>query len=431
MPGETLIDLDPILRAGYFSCGPASLRQSCSFCAPIRLKSFEKSMDVAVVVSTYQLPGHLARVLASLAEQTVARRMEVIVSDDGSQDETKSVVSRFARRSRFPVRFVTHPRDGFQLARCRNDGFQASSAPNVLFLDGDCLVPPDHVEQHLAFLRPGVVTNGYCIRLDRATSESITVQSVTRGDFTRLPQKRELRKLAVMHLKSSFYNLLRHPKKPNLRGGNVGICRQDFLRVNGLDENFRAWGGEDDDLGWRLRAAGLRIESVLHRTRTYHLWHPPSPTKVDRHHDQHHFGYLYRPFRLTRCLDGVVKRRPQDLVVRLAGTPENRALAGRVLHGLGLVPRLVHDAWDTHADIECLVTPGTGRFSRTADAQLLLALGDSAVPRREMTQAHLVLSASGTLGSARQARLTLGDADGLWAALGGRETSRVCCRRAA
>ena len=373
--------------------------------------------DIAVVVCTYQMPRHLARVLASLAQQTIAPQMEVVVSDDGSLDETADAVRRFARQVTFPVRFITHPRDGFQLSRCRNDGFQATTAPRVLFLDGDCLAPPNHVQEHLAIIRPGVVTNGYCIRLDRPTSEQITVESVVRGDFSRLRPAGECRKLALMHYKASFYNWIRHPRKPNLRGGNVGICRDDFLRVNGLDENFRAWGGEDDDLGWRMRAAGLRIVSVLHRTRTYHLWHPPTPTKVDRHHEQHHFDYLYRSFRLTRCLDGVVKRQPHDLLVRLVGQPHDPPLAQRILKSLGLNTR----PWaEQTVDLEVVVVPGIGRFTGQADGNVLVALEESAAARRHLRQAHLVLSKSGQFGLPKQVRLKLNDASGLWAALGGR-----------
>lgn len=366
------------------------------------------------------MPGHLARVLASLAQQTLAARMELVVSDDGSADETEALVRRFAREVRFPVRFVTHQRDGFQLARSRNDGFRATSAPRVLFLDGDCLVPPDHIEQHLGVVRPGVVTNGYCVRLDQRTSEQITIDTIKSGQFTRLSPAGEVRKLALMHLKAAFYNLVRHPRKPNLRGGNVGICREDFLRVNGLDENFRAWGGEDDDLGWRLRASGLRIESVLHRTRTWHLWHPPTPTKVDRHHEQHHFEYLYRPFRLSRCLDGVEKRRPEDLLVRLSGQPHDPPLVHKVLRALGLTPH----AWPGRTvDLEVVAVPGSGRFTGQADIKVLLAVGASPAAFRHARQAHIVLSPDGFFGSPRQLRLKLDDVPGLWAALGGHHQS--------
>jgi GT2 family glycosyltransferase len=385
------------------------------------------SPEIAVVVCTYQMPGHLARVLGSLAQQTLAARMELVVSDDGSADETEELVARFARLVNFPVRYITHARNGFQLSRCRNDGFRATAAPHVLFLDGDCLVPPDHLEQHLTALRPGVVTNGYCVRLDRPTSEQITLESVERGEFTRLKPVGELRKLAMMQIKSWFYNLIRHPRKPNLRGGNVGICRDDFLRVNGLDENFRAWGGEDDDLGWRMRAAGLRIESVLNRTRTYHLWHPPSPTKVDKHHEQHHFDYLYRSFRLTRCPDGVIKRRPEDLLVRFVGQGPNTALALKIVRQLGLAPR----PWPGQVvDLEIVAFPGNGRFTRQADCRLALALEESPAAHYQCRGAHIVLSRDGRCGAPRQLKLKFGDSARLWTALGGSECSAEA-RRAA
>ncbi len=376
------------------------------------------SPEIAVVVCTYQMPRHLSRVLQSLAQQTLATRMELVVSDDGSSDETQELVAEYAQRANFPVHFITHARDGFQLSRCRNDGFRATCAPHVLFLDGDCLVPPDHLQQHLAFLRPGVVTNGYCLRLDQPTSEQITLESVRRGAFTQLRPRGELRKLAMMQLKASFYNLIRHPSKPNLRGGNVGICRDDFLRVNGLDENFRAWGGEDDDLGWRIRAAGLRIESVLHRTRTYHLWHPPSPTKVDKHHQQHHFDYLYRSFRLTRCLDGIVKRRPEDLLVRLVGQPHDGPLVQKILRRLAWSPR---PCAEQCADLEVIVLPGSGRFTGRADGQVAIALEESAAALRLARLAHIVLSREGSFGAPRQLRFKFDDAAGLWSALGGSE----------
>ena len=79
--------------------------------------------DVALLISTFERPRHLERVLASVAcQQDVRANIEVVVTDDGSQDDTAEVVERFARRSSFPVRLTTHEHDGFQLSRCRNDG---------------------------------------------------------------------------------------------------------------------------------------------------------------------------------------------------------------------------------------------------------------------------------------------------------------------
>jgi glycosyltransferase involved in cell wall biosynthesis len=264
------------------------------------------AVDLAIIVTTYQMPRHLDRCLASIDAQQTARRLELIVADDGSLDETPQVVERFARQSKLPVRLVSHPHGGFHAARCRNEGARQASADRLLFVDGDCLLPPDHVEQHLSRAGQGIVTAGYCVRLDQATSERVTPRMVRDGHFVELAPPHELKALAAYHRKAWFYNLIGHRTKPALRSTDFSISRHDFESVNGFDEQFQGWGCEDDDLGRRLRAAGVRIQSVLDRTRVYHLWHPPAPSKPVRWREGQNVGYLERQVRPVRCRRGLV-----------------------------------------------------------------------------------------------------------------------------
>ena len=72
--------------------------------------------DVALIVSTYQKPRHLRLSLASIAQQKgVSGKLEVVITDDGSTDETFDVVDRFAATVEFPVTLTTHRHDNFQL----------------------------------------------------------------------------------------------------------------------------------------------------------------------------------------------------------------------------------------------------------------------------------------------------------------------------
>ncbi len=382
---------------------------------------------VSLVITTYQMPRHLERVLASVAQQTVASQMEVIVADDGSTDDTEQVVRDFARRMPFPVHFVTQPHEGFRLSRCRNMGAAKATSPHLVFLDGDCLIPPDHVEQHLLCHRPGVVTNTYCVRVDQPTSERITLERVNSGKYLDLISRRELRKLTKINWKAWFYTWLRHPKKPALRGGNAGIARADYLRVNGYDENFRGWGCEDDDMGNRLRAAGLRIHYILHRTRTYHLWHPPAVTKPTKMRLGPNYDYLVRPMRLTRCIHGVVQRSPRDLSARLCGQPDDAAAIGRFLASRSWICELESQK---RTDLELLFWPGNGQFTGGADCKVLVVLDEANIPRSVPRTADIVLSPSGQIGHANQVKLRLDDAEALSTALGWRPQA-VQQRRAA
>ena len=232
--------------------------------------------EIALSVTTYQKPWHLRRALASIAGQRgVEGRMELVVTDDGSTDETPEIVEQFRRRVRFPGD-VHHAR-AFDLPsrrRSRNDGARATTAPYLLFIDGDCVLPPDHVAIHLAQRKPGRAMLGDCHRADESLSTTLSEEGAERGDFLHWKLDAERRRLDRQHLKNRLYTFFRHSRKPKLISNNVGIWRSDFERVNGFDENFKNWGCEDDDLGRRLIRAGVRLESILAHTRLVHLWHP-------------------------------------------------------------------------------------------------------------------------------------------------------------
>jgi hypothetical protein len=148
---------------------------------------------------------------------------------------------------------------------------------------------------------------GDCCRLDQAASETVTEATIKTGNFAHLAPAAEIKRLRKQHWKSRFYALLRHPSKPKLIGNNVGVWRSDYQRVNGYDENFEGWGGEDDDLRLRLHQARIRIRSILGWTYTYHLWHPSDPTQPKIWREGQNVAYLLRRDRPTRCLNGLHK----------------------------------------------------------------------------------------------------------------------------
>lgn len=373
--------------------------------------------DLAIIVTSYQMPWHVRRVLESIAVQKTARRLEVIVADDGSTDETPKVVADFAATVPFPVQFVTHPHTSFHAARCRNEGVGRSSAPQLLFVDGDCLLPPDHIEQHLRAAKRGVATCSYCIRLDEATSDRVTLDAIRSGDFCQWPPLDDRRKLRHMHFKAMWYAVIGHPTKPAFRSGNFALARDDFEQINGFDENFRGWGCEDDDFGRRLRASGVQAVSILNRTCVYHLWHPPAVTRPSQWKQGRNVAYLQRPVRLVRCINGLEKRRSEDLTCRvMTEGPWPKALESLLSrHGWCLEPtrRL-------RTDLELLCHPGRGRFSPRADCRVLLVLNEQPLTSAA-APAQIVLSASGQAGAAAQIRLRTDDVDGLWMALAGRD----------
>lgn len=274
--------------------------------------------DIAIIISTYERPQHLARCLESIAvQQGVDDRFEVVVTDDGSRDETLALVAATARRVAFPLTFTTHEHRGFQLARCRNEGTAASTAPYLLFTDGDCLLPRDHVRIHLEERRPGWIAGGDCLRLDADTSQGIDLAAITHGSYMPRIASEERSRIRWKARRARAYEWLRVPMRPRLSGNNIGVWRSDLERVNGFDEQFVGWGLEDRDLQERLERIGVRVHSVLHRTAPIHLWHPPAPSFARNGESTANLDYFLHGDRPTFCRSGLMKEDADGAVVTL------------------------------------------------------------------------------------------------------------------
>ncbi|MCP1490237.1 galactosyltransferase-related protein [Peribacillus frigoritolerans] len=63
-----------------------------------------------------------------------------------------------------------------------------------------------------------------------------------------------------------------HTSKSNYLGGLNIITRDKFMTVNGFDERFVGWGGEDDAFSCAVNTICGNYKRLDHTL--YHLWHP-------------------------------------------------------------------------------------------------------------------------------------------------------------
>jgi glycosyltransferase involved in cell wall biosynthesis len=231
-----------------------------------------------------------------------------VVTDDGSRDGTRELLIAASSRTPYPLTFTTHDHDGFRLARCRNAGVAATTASYLLFTDGDCILPPDHLRTHLAARQPGRIVAGDCLRLDAPASNAVDTAALRAGRFPLQVSPQERRRLLVKGWRAKLYETLRVPRRPRLTGNNIGVWRSDFEAVNGFDEQYVGWGFEDLDLQVRLERLGLRAWSILLETAPVHLWHPPAPSfarnGVGTSNLDYFRGVGQRPM---FCVDGLMK----------------------------------------------------------------------------------------------------------------------------
>jgi glycosyltransferase involved in cell wall biosynthesis len=110
---------------------------------------------VSVIIPARDAAPTLRRTLNSLQAQTVAGRSEVIVVDDGSQDETAEIAHRHA-----PLVSVIGLDEAGGPGAARNRGVEAARAPVLAFTDADCFPAPDWLERGLAALERAALVQG-------------------------------------------------------------------------------------------------------------------------------------------------------------------------------------------------------------------------------------------------------------------------------
>jgi len=110
-----------------------------------------KNAEVSVVVCTYRRADVLRLCLESLVTQTKpSSAFEVIVVDNNSRDQTKSVVDSVCARAG-NVRYVLEQRQG--LSHARNRGYHEAAAEYVAYIDDDARVPEDWVTKVCSIIR--------------------------------------------------------------------------------------------------------------------------------------------------------------------------------------------------------------------------------------------------------------------------------------
>ncbi|MHC5055903.1 MAG: glycosyltransferase [Planctomycetota bacterium] len=231
---------------------------------------------LSAIVCTKDRPDQLRLVLLGLAAQDV-RPDEVVVSDAGSAPAA-DVVKELAPLTGLQLRYTHHATSEFHAAATRNAGFLRATGEWVLFLDGDVVPLPGVVRRHLAACgdERTVLAGGY-VRLDPERTERITPEAVMERRLARFLLAEDFKRLHHWHRKNRFYDLIRHPRRPQLHSGHFSVATSAMMAVNGFDESFTGWGQEDDDLRERLVCSGARIGSLVASAVGLHLWHERAP----------------------------------------------------------------------------------------------------------------------------------------------------------
>jgi O-antigen biosynthesis protein len=249
---------------------------------------------ISAVVCAHNEAGHIENCLRSL-ETTSYPRLDVIVCDDGSRDDTLSIARRF------PFEVLALPHRG--LGAARNAGVATARGDIVAFLDADARCHPEWpFFLALAMEDPNVAAAG--------------------GPNLPEPHAGIVERAVARSPGNPQHVMLSDDTAEHVPGCNMAVRKDLLERVGNFDPGFLA-AGDDVDLCWKLLDLGFRI-AFAPAAQVYH------------HRRASARAYLKQQVGYGRAERLVTSRHPHRLS-RFGGP----RWTGTIYGGLRIVPRLM------------------------------------------------------------------------------------------
>ena len=226
----------------------------------------------SLVIATFNWPQALEICLESILRQNKMPD-EILIADDGSGKATHELIERFRSRFAVPVHHIWHPDEGFKLAKIRNKANVAARGEYIIQVDGDLILHPCFVKDHMTAAKPGYFIGGSRVIIDQEQSLRILHDKGIELNIFQKGISNRFNGIKVAALGKLASGIVKTTNAYNIRGCNMSYWRKDFLAVNGYNEEYTGWGREDTDLVFRFYHSGLHRRFFKFRGVAYHLWH--------------------------------------------------------------------------------------------------------------------------------------------------------------
>ncbi|MHB8062514.1 MAG: glycosyltransferase family 2 protein [Ruminiclostridium sp.] len=228
------------------------------------------------VIPTYNNKFQLKNSLVALnlLEGFQVNDFEVIVVDDGSNDNTKDYIKGINKNYELRYIYVERCMDSCR-SRARNYGIKMAEGEIIIFIDADIIVKKDYLlEVEKCY---SMDNNIMLVGLRLMLPQNIPLEMVQDGSvfekYTFDCEHYELHEFRCDILNELSYNASAI-QSPFLYGQscNLIVPKSWLEKVNGFDEDFKAWGLEDIEVCYRLWKIGLKfiINSKLEVLHQFH-----------------------------------------------------------------------------------------------------------------------------------------------------------------
>jgi glycosyltransferase involved in cell wall biosynthesis len=208
-------------------------------------------MFFSIIIPLYNRPQEIDELLTTLTRQTYTQ-FEVLVIEDGSVNDAKAIVDKYANS--LDVKYFFKPNEGQGFSR--NYGFERAKGDFFVIFDSDCLIPEDYLE----------IVKDYLFehKLDAYGGPDAAHQS-----FTPV-QKAISYAMTSPFTTGGIRGNKKHIGQFHPRSFNMGVSREVWEKVGGF---ILTRLGEDIEYSIRIHEYGFKIglipaARVFHKRRT-------------------------------------------------------------------------------------------------------------------------------------------------------------------
>ena len=227
-------------------------------------------MKITLIITTYNWPESLLLVIESIRHQTILPN-EIIIADDGSTEVTKDLITSFNKSSDIDIIHSWQEDIGFRAARSRNKAIFKSSGNYIILIDGDVILHPQFLQDHITNAEPGFFVQGSRVLLSEIqTKKALFKKNINFSFFSANLSNRK------NSIHSKFLSKIFSNKKNHLRGVkscNIAFYKKDCMSINGFNNDFEGWGREDSEFVVRLINSGVKRKNIRFNAIQFHLWH--------------------------------------------------------------------------------------------------------------------------------------------------------------
>lgn len=207
-------------------------------------------MFFSLIAPTFGRPEEVTEFLESLTHQN-ASNFEVIIADGTPDDSLRPELKQFENNGKYELTIIYE--QYLPVSDARNRGAEVAKGDYIIFLDSDCIIPENYLNEITSFLEKNKV-------------DAFGGPDAAHKSFTDL-QKAISYSMTSLFTTGGIRGKEKHLGEYHPRGFNMGISAEAFKAVGGYDTNFRC--GEDVELSMRIIEAGFKT-ALIPKAHVYH-----------------------------------------------------------------------------------------------------------------------------------------------------------------